>query len=116
MENLAYHPSITKMTHVEKPLATPGHCCSLLSASRSPLHGEYCWCCAHIGPAPYLTPAPHTFIPLLLGPRSKDKPMMVWTHGSALDSKHVISFLFKACILHSCERSWHGLQLNSGIK
>lgn len=36
--------------------------------------------------------------------------------GSALDGKRVISFLFKARILHSSERSWHGLQLNSGIK
>lgn len=118
MEDLAYHPSIAKMTYVAKPLATPGHGRCLLSAHRSPGHGERCWCCIHqhIASAPYLTPASHIFTPLLLGPWSMSKSVMVRTHGSALDSKHVISSLFKVYILHSSERSWHGLQLNSGVK
>lgn len=91
MEDLAHHPSIRKMTYVEKPSAIPDHRGSLLSPGRSPVHSgqepcaQWDWCQAHqhIGSAPHLNPASHTFTPLVLGPPSKRKPLMVWTHDMA---------------------------------
>lgn len=85
MEDLAHHPSIKKMTDVEKPSAIPDHRGSLLSPGRSPVRGGHDWCQAHqhMGSAPRLTLVSHTFTPLMLGLPSKRKLLMVWTHDMA---------------------------------
>lgn len=85
MEDLAHHPSIRKMTDLEKPSAIPGRRGSLLSPDGSPVYAGHDWCQAHqhIGSAPCLTPVSHTFAPLVLRPPSERKPLMVWTHDMA---------------------------------
>lgn len=83
------------------------------------MHGGHDWCQAHqhIGSAPHLTPVSHTFTSLVLGPPSKRKPLIVWTHDMAqlwMASMQFLSYLrLASCIL--LRGLGMGLQLNSGV-